>query len=592
MRTLRIALSTVLTGMLVPGVEAADSGVSGRLELSLQGAVAQFKAGTPGEPKRLDVYAECSQGQWRDVWAESNEFNRGMHLGRVANAEVASDTIRLKVELDLASDNWVKGGQATYDIELKRAADDDALAGTFTGVFHGPTGPFQAKGPVTGRLLPPAPIAAGFEPAKPGEHPRLLLRKGQLPALREKMDTPFGKALVELLRQSEDPVALGLLYQLTGDKSYADRAGPATVRVMDNRDSGPFALGRFWGYRTSIVGAAYDLCYDAWAPEFREKVENYLDWILYKCLFRQHRVGTVNWEPGSNYTVVIHAGNGMAALALWGEKGPAPVEPLAPRGEPPRIAPPADFTLPAGTPVVKFDPGKFPTDWLWIGPFQQHVLQHEHPFYDYKQPVDCLAAMGGMENARPAPGLKVTFKGQTLEWKPLTKAANPEIFEGENQHAGKTIIKCYKLTNRENTHLFFYTVLENDKPGWYQFDGNFYEGKCFIAGQRIVHGDIFYLDKGRFPLLVPSVMADAEFSCFFQFSESSEQKAKEYYADAGRQQAYEQAKQRHAARLARWKAEGGTNVDWLDNCGCGHVRGDPLPGGGIRISGFGSPNSI
>ena len=565
MHTRSLALLTALAGTLAALSDAEGAPFSGRLELTLDGAVVQFRDGKAGEPKHLDVYAECREDQWRDVWAESDEFNRGMHLGEIVEADVAPDRLRLKMSLALASDNWIKGGPAAYEVDVKRDPKSDTLEGTFSGVFTSPFGPFEAKGKATGRLLPPAPMAPGFEPVKPGEHPRLLMRKSQVAALREKAKTPFGKGLMELLQKSDDPVALGLLYQLTGEKSYAERAKTATVKVMDNRDGGPFALGRFWGYRTSVVGAAYDLCYDAWEPEFREKVENYLDWILYKCLFRQHRVGTVNWQPGSNYTVVIHAGNGMAALALWGEKGTAPVEPLPLRGEALRIGPPTDFAPAAGVPVVKLDPGHFPTEWLWIGPFEQQVLQHEHPFYDYRQPVDCLAAMGGMEKARPAPGQKVAFKNQTLQWRPLTQAANPDIFAGENQHAGKTILKCYKLTNRENTHLFFYTVLENDKPGWYQFDGNFYEGKCFIAGERILHGEIVYLEKGRFPLLVPVVMADAEYSCFFQFNESSEEKAKVFYADPARAAAYDKAKRRYEVELARWKAAGGANLAWLDH---------------------------
>lgn len=372
--------------------------------------------------------------------------------------------------------------------------------------------------------------------------------------------------MIALLQKCDAPVALGLLYQLTGNRSYAERAKSATVKVMDNRDGGPFALGRFWGYRTSMVGAAYDLCYDAWEPEFREQVEDYLDWILYKCLHRQHRVGTVNWDPGSNYTIVIHAGNGMAALALWGEKGPPPVEPLPPRSESPRIAAPENFNPAPGVPVVKLVPGQFPTEWLWIGPFQQHVLQHEHPFYDYRQPVDYLASAGGMENVRPAPGDKVTFKQQTFEWKLLTRAANPDIFQGEFQHTGKTIIKCYKLANRrENQHLFFYTVLENDAPGWFQFEGNFYEGKYFIAGQRILHGEHFFLEKGRFPLLVPNVMADGEFSCFFNFVPSNEEKARAFYSDPARLIAYEAAKQKYSEQLAQWKAANGANIQWLDH---------------------------
>jgi len=538
---------------------------SGRMEVRLEGAVVQAKDKQYGEPKHLDIYAECNKGQWRDIWGESNEFNRAIHLGQVANAQVAPQKLKFKIDLALGSDNWVKGGPASYEIEVNRDAKSGALAGSFSGKFDGPLGLFESKGKVSGRLLPSVAVAAGFEPVQPGEHPRLLFRKSQLAALREKAKTPFGKGLLELLQKSDDPVALGLLYQLSGDKSYAERAKPETVKVMDNRNGGPFALGRFWGYRTSVVGAAYDLCYEAWEPEFREQVENYLDWILYKCLHRQHRVGTVNWQPGSNYTVVIHAGNGMAALALWGEKGPEPPKPLAPRSEAPRLTAPADFKPAEGVPIVKLEAGEFPTEWLWIGPFEQHVLQHAHPFSDYAQPVDCLAAMGGMENARPVPGQKVVFKNQTREWKPLTRAANPDVFEGVNQHAGKVILKSHILAKqRENTHLFYYTVLDNEQPGWYQFDGNFYEGKCFIAGQRILHGEHLYLDKGRYPLLLPCVMADGEFSCFFQFAQSSEEQAKAFYADPLRQAAYEKARQLYAEKFEQWKANGGANVAWLD----------------------------
>ena len=46
-------------------------------------------------------------------------------------------------------------------------------------------------------------------------------------------------------------------------------------------------------------------------------------------------------------------------------------------------------------------------------------------------------------------------------------------------------------------------------------------------------------------------MADGEFSCFFQFNESSEEQAK--------------AKQQYEQQLARWKAVAGANIAWLDN---------------------------
>src|SRR5437868_1781993 len=106
----------------------------------------------------------------------------------------------------------------------------------------------------------PAPVP-GFKAPQPGEHPRLLFRKSDLPRLRQQAQTPEGKAILERLRQSLNGsdgkslptvfnpekgsipndgsgtfaaraplgtytfshiVGYGLLYQLTGDKHYAD----------------------------------------------------------------------------------------------------------------------------------------------------------------------------------------------------------------------------------------------------------------------------------------------------------------------------------------------------------------------------------
>jgi hypothetical protein len=199
-------------------VPAAANDFTGRLELKLDGAVAQFRDGRFGPPKHLDVYAECDDGRWRDVWAESDEFNRAIHLGEVTEAAVTPDAMRLKVKLILGSDNWIKGGPAGYELELKRDAKSGALTGTFSGGYVSLGGPFTNRGAAAGRVLPAVTIEKDFVPVQPGEHPRLLLRKSDLPALRAKAKTPFGQAMMELLRNSNDPVALGLLYQLTGVK--------------------------------------------------------------------------------------------------------------------------------------------------------------------------------------------------------------------------------------------------------------------------------------------------------------------------------------------------------------------------------------
>src|SRR5579884_2178623 len=108
---------------------------------------------------------------------------------------------------------------------------------------------------VAGLALTPAAGAAeapwpadvpGWQQPKPGEHPRLLFRRADLPELRKRAETPEGKAIVRRLRflldgkngdtllppgQPEHAVGrftighaagYGLLYQLTGEKKYAD----------------------------------------------------------------------------------------------------------------------------------------------------------------------------------------------------------------------------------------------------------------------------------------------------------------------------------------------------------------------------------
>jgi len=60
-------------------------------------------------------------------------------------------------------------------------------------------------------------------------------------------------------------------------------------------------------------------------------------------------------------------------------------------------------------------------------------------------------------------------------------------------------------------------------------------------------------------------MADGEFSCFFQFVASSEEKANAFYANPVRGAAFGAARQKHAEQLAQWKAANGANVQWLDH---------------------------
>ncbi len=427
---------------------------------------------TPGKFVPLNLYADCQQGKWTPVIGDALRFNKALHEGEVTHSDYDGQKLKLTVHMTISPDPWIKGGPAEYVLELQRK--EDRLEGAATGWLVRPSGKIEIESAVTGVVMPLVPIAAKFKPVAPAEHPRLLFRKDELPDLRKKIQTPFGQAILQRLKASSEPVALGMLYQLTGDKEFANRAFPATLQVVANRNGGAFALGRFWGDRTQVVAMTYDLCYEAWDASQRGEVQDYLDWILFKCLHRQHRVGTVNWQPGSNYTVIIYGGNGLAAMALAGEKSAGPYEPVAPRTQVLDVAPWPE-AIAAGVPVVRLESGVMSKDWLWLGPYQQRVYQHVFPFSDYKDHADLLAEAGGMDKVRPKPGDKVTFQSQTQSWRPLP----PDGITKDGQLNASLL-----SGNHENRYLFFYTVLDVAEPGLFRVAAKYYDPAIFIAGQR------------------------------------------------------------------------------------------------------------
>jgi len=145
-----------------------------------------------------------------------------------------------------------------------------------------------------------------FTPPNPGEHPRLLFRRTALPTLKEKARTPEGKAILKrlrllldgkdgqtmttLFRDPENPsqeagvysighaAGYGLLYQLTGEKKYAEfgrecfETAMAGIPDRDGRygfrkPGGPLRAGPSVGW----YAVGYDLCYDGWDEATRKK---------------------------------------------------------------------------------------------------------------------------------------------------------------------------------------------------------------------------------------------------------------------------------------------------------------------------------
>ena len=74
-------------------------------------------------------------------------------------------------------------------------------------------------------------MVKNFVPVQPGEHPRILFRKHELPALRARAKTPLGKAA--LAKMDSGPVGLGVKYQITGDKQLAAKAIPLVEKLIE-----------------------------------------------------------------------------------------------------------------------------------------------------------------------------------------------------------------------------------------------------------------------------------------------------------------------------------------------------------------------
>jgi formylglycine-generating enzyme required for sulfatase activity len=224
------------------------------------------------------------------------------------------------------------------------------------------------------RAHPPAGVGPwfvavpGHVPPAPGESPRLLFRRAELPTLRARAATPEGAAILRRLRYLLDgrdgegpPAALqpaqqayagaaavelpvgaltighaaghGLLWQLTGDPRHAARGREciehflAGVRDRDpryafRRPGGALRAGPTLGW----LAVGYDLCRDGWDAATRERIGRAL-WDYREMPDGGERQGPVTLEalargtmpPHSNHFGMQVGGAALVLLALEGE---------------------------------------------------------------------------------------------------------------------------------------------------------------------------------------------------------------------------------------------------------------------------------
>ena len=547
MQRLSSLLVTLAILLSLAGTALADRPVAQRYYLVLDRAM--YGGDNVEDYRELVLDLEKIGELWGPVYGISRNYNMAnAHRGAVQSATLTDDAVKLELLTDITPDKWVDGGQGTYTLDMKRERDGNVLSGTFEGEFRGRA----VKGKAWGWVFDAEPVVENFKPLEPQEHPRLLFRKSDLPALKDKAKTPLGQVAMKKMEQTA--VGMGVLYQLTSDEKWADQSMERVKKLMAGNEAAPgwygtaaFTKLRPVGGRIEQTAFAYDLCYHAWPEEFKAEVRSWLTDMAYSVFFAPEALGTTNWNVQSNHVGIVYAGIGEAGLAMFDEPSPKPTPPSEPFTTL-ELPPARDYTPGKGVPVTVMTPGKSPTDWLVTKPLRKVT------------PDDPRANFYGLEDVRPEPGTEVKVGDFDLTFQPI-----PDDLKSEAEFGGVHIGHLLESGKRskEPLTLVFYSVLDVQEPGLYKvFNPSSRANLSQIAlnGKLLAPEQVVKLDKGLYPLmamiqfrikwdetaphLIPATQEDV--TKFAPVAEDLRSK-------------YEARRLNYDAEVAQWEAAGGAN---------------------------------
>ena len=455
-----------------------------QIELRLYGALAP-DGPARGDPSSLILLARRTEDGWGHAWGTAREINHNVHMARIMRAERTDQRLAMTFDLEFLPDaRGSRGGVGRFQLELARQGDS-RYRGRYRGQWRG----VETEGDASATMLPaPAPLPPDFTPPARGEHPRILFRAADLPALRRKAATPLGQAALDKL---DGPVGLALKYRLTGDRAMAQQAMPLIEQLMA-RGLMSDQFGNNVGDRLEKTAIAYDLCFDAWPEAFKRRVRAYLLWAGEGMLrARRDTHQAVNWHVCSNWSSPLYTGAAFAGLALWGHAGPPPARPMETAAGV-RVAPAEDYRPPAGTPVSDLVGDAMPPEWIAATGFPTETIEG-----------DPLADLGGARHARPGPVDTVCFGGKTIAFVPLSHEPDKGYWSHANYDDGKKLIDITNASGRVYfTTNFFYTVVRNDTPRWVCFEPGMHRAVLHLAGVRVAPGDPVHIAPGLYPMLV------------------------------------------------------------------------------------------
>lgn len=334
---LTLAIAIGLGGSQAPIARPFDpQGLTGNVSLRLQKAVWKL---WEDKPVSQDLWIDltCHQGQCDpEVWGFAPSFNRDVdHAGQVTVKTQLDDRLwQLKLNLQVQPHPSNKNFQsANYTINL--IPHQSQLLGSYRGSMEGRS----LSGKVWGKLAPSYPLSlAAHRPLQPQEHPRLIFRADQLPALQAKAKTPAGVAILAQLRKAlNSPVYEDGYIPTTGFHG----AGHCFLSLLE---ANPIAAQQAWSLVTLAmskpgarrleqsavvagVALAYDLCYPQWSIQQRQTTAHWLAQQSDRLLGGDSPKHGWNSYPGSNWNGRAKGAAGLAALAIWQE----PIQDLPPK---------------------------------------------------------------------------------------------------------------------------------------------------------------------------------------------------------------------------------------------------------------------
>ena len=476
---LAFSLATMLA--MAQKVKGSQAETRVQYQLELYGAVL---AGPSKVAKLLILDLERAGSNWGPVYGVARDYNQAFHKGAVLDSETKGESRRIKVGIFFHDDMWVKGGWGLYEIEFRE--DGDTVKGNFTGMFNGEA----VSGAVSGKVYSSRPDPS-YIPPLPGEHPRLLFRKNELGTLREKLKTSFGQAAQQRLAASGTPAALGLLYQLTGDRSWLEKglsaAWPYVQKVKVGSD--PFVPLRPLWSQLEQTALFYDLCREALPEDF---IKAYLAWVannVYAVFYAPETLGRTNWVVVSNHVANVYSGMLLTALAVFDEPGTLTMQDLVEPFWGEHIPPlEGEIARAAGIIEERLVPGKSPSTWL-----HTPLLPHAIAF-------DSREVFWGLERWSPLANRPVRLWRFEVEF---GKGKIPSHRE-QGGFALAEILKAGADARLEQPVTFAaYTVVKVEQPGWYVVRNPSTRANTVqlaINGRCVMDGQVVQLDAGQYAL--------------------------------------------------------------------------------------------